>query len=199
MFARLRQLFEPKPKPNDASARLWMEANAAYERARILARQKGHEQAAVEEYDRALKGGIAGALIYGDRGMCLHVLGFEFDAIEDLDKAIALEPHDSNLFFLRSLAHRNTGEFKKAVEDGTEAVRVAAIDNASQRAYDSAARDSGHGDAARLYWTQLQFRESEYQSHRSDERVRKDHPDLPGYPDRAAELRARVRRRKLPD
>ncbi len=83
--------------------------------------------------------------------MCLQRAGYDLDAIEDFGKAIAAQPQDCNLYFMRSLSLSVVCRFAEAVNDLQEAIRLSKIENKRNAGYHACAMEQGHASATSLY------------------------------------------------
>jgi tetratricopeptide (TPR) repeat protein len=114
-------------------------------------------QEALDCFDEAIDCGyVDDADVYAMRGGCLQSLNFDLDAIDDFDRAIALEPENSVTFFQRSLSKGSTRDFRGRVSDLQEAIRLAGVDNAYTRSLDVHARETGYKNAADYYEMQME-------------------------------------------
>jgi tetratricopeptide (TPR) repeat protein len=104
-------------------------------------REKNMEEA-LEYFDQAIQGGFSREGIYGFRGSCLQTLDFHFDAIDDFNKGLSLDPiGDSNLYYMRSVSRRATGDNYGCIADLKEAIRLSKgsdkLGYAQERGWDS--------------------------------------------------------------
>jgi tetratricopeptide (TPR) repeat protein len=148
-------------------------------------------QRALQHYDTAIENGFEEG-VYGSRGSCLQSLGFHPDAIDDLDKAIGLEPTDSNLWFMRSNSKGAMGDFSGETSDLMEAIRVA--ESHSDQALNEMAQEQGYPNVACFYKQQLQIAMSEMAMQEKMDRLVKERPKLKRQ-DMSSILRARAKRR----
>jgi tetratricopeptide (TPR) repeat protein len=81
----------------------------------------------LELLDIAISNGIDEA--YLERGLCLHELGFDIDAINDLDKAENLYTNDPGLYFARGISKRILMDFDSAIVDFEKALDKAKHSN----------------------------------------------------------------------
>jgi tetratricopeptide (TPR) repeat protein len=113
-------------------------------------------QEALYCFDQAIDCGyVDDADVYAMRGGCLQSLNFDLDAIDDFDKAIALEPENSVTFFQRSLSKGATRDFRGRVNDLKEAIRLAGIDNVFTRNLDAHAKETGYRSSTHYYEMQM--------------------------------------------
>ncbi len=119
---------------------------------------KKQMQEALECFDEAINSGyVDNADVYSGRGLCLQSLNYDLDAIDDFDRAIALQPENSLTFYLRSLSKSSTSDLRGCVSDLEEAIRLAGVDNEYTRNVDAHARETGYKDAAYYYRKQMDF------------------------------------------
>jgi tetratricopeptide (TPR) repeat protein len=100
-------------------------------------------------------GYVDDADVYAMRGGCLQSLDFDLDAIDDFNRAIALEPENCNLFFQRSFSKESIGDLQGKAADLEKAINLAEIDNKYIRIYDEYAREEGCRNCAHLYRRQM--------------------------------------------
>ncbi len=77
---------------------------------------------------------------YDMRAGCLQELGYDFDAINDFDKSIALSPNDCNKYFSGSISKGAILYFNGEIEDLKKAIELSKIDNALNREYNDEAK-----------------------------------------------------------
>jgi tetratricopeptide (TPR) repeat protein len=115
-------------------------------------------QEALECFDEAIECGyVDNADVYIGRGTCLQLLDYDLDAIDDFDRAIALQPEDSSTFYQRSISKSSTGDFRGCISDLQEAFRLLGVDNKYTRNVEAHARETGYKDAAHFYRLQMDF------------------------------------------
>ena len=170
-FTSILNLFKPT-EPSESHKR-WLEGSAAYERGEALLQARQNQEALVF-LDTAIKFGYdADGQAYVLRGICLQELEFQLDAIEDFDKAIAANPTDSNLYFMRSVSKLAIGDFQGEVADLEEAIRVATLHPAANRSHDDGAKEMGYkGGIVQLYGMRLVSAKLHLDSHEVAARLR---------------------------
>ena len=67
----------------------------------------GHPEAAIPDYDEAIRLNPDDAKAYYNRGFAKSELEKYFEAISDYDQAIRLDPNDAKAYNNRGLAKRN--------------------------------------------------------------------------------------------
>jgi tetratricopeptide (TPR) repeat protein len=159
-----------------------------------------HTQEALDCFDSAIALGFEDRGIYGTRGSCLQILGFDLDAIDDFDKAVAADPSDCNVFFMRSVSKGVVGDLHGRVSDLKEAIRLAAADNVANRPYSALAEKRGYRDGVvGMYVAEMCFANQDIESQESYERLVREcrRPGLADQlgPDLVARKRAKARRR----
>lgn len=152
-FTNILNFFKQKDNGPTEGNQKWVEGYKAFERGKqhYLAGQETHSiaaqiQNALNCFDYAIASGFEDGGIYGTRGSCLQLLDFHLDAIDDFNKAIPLEPDDSNLYYMRSVSKGATGDLRGRVSDLQEAIRLAGVDTAINKSYDAWAKQKGHKD-----------------------------------------------------
>lgn len=82
------------------------------------------------------------------RGICLQALGYEYDAIEDFNKAIQFSPNNCNLFYMRALSKDVILDYEGAIEDIEKAIELSKQDTKMNRQYNESAINNGFSDGA---------------------------------------------------
>jgi tetratricopeptide (TPR) repeat protein len=159
-----------------------------------------HIQQALDCFDSAIALGFEEGGIYGIRGSCLQILGFDLDAIDDFDKAVAGDPSDCNVFFMRSVSKGAVGDLHGRVSDLEEAARLAGADNAANRPYNALAQKRGYSDGVvGMYAVEMLLANQDIESQDSYERLVREckRPGLADQlgPDIVSRRRAKARRR----
>jgi tetratricopeptide (TPR) repeat protein len=173
---------------------LWLEGYKAFERGQDLYFQNEVQQA-LQYFDTAIDSGFEGADLYNMRGGCLQSLKLDLDAIDDLTKAIELNPEDSNYYFMRSISKGHVGDLHGRVDDLNEAIRLAGIDSSSTRSHNAFAREKGYKDGvAGMYRMQMMHAKLELERQASDER-RLQGPGASLGPDLVTKRQSEARRR----
>jgi tetratricopeptide (TPR) repeat protein len=123
--------------------------------------QKGREcylnrqtEEALMNLDKAFENGFAenfpteATNLYDMRAGCLQELGYDYDAINDFDKSIALSPNDCNKYFSRSISKGAILDLEGAVADLEKAIELSKIDNELNREYNDEAQKQGYKNGA---------------------------------------------------
>ncbi len=77
----------------------------------------GDHEAAVQNFDAAIRLNAEPAFIYKQRGASYHALGDYEAAVKDFDEAIRLNAEDANAYFNRSASHKALGNHEAAERD----------------------------------------------------------------------------------
>jgi tetratricopeptide (TPR) repeat protein len=93
----------------------------SYKEGLVLLDKKLYEEA-LQKFDFALQSGIY-KHAYLDRGICLQMLNYHVEAIEDFTNALDLVPEDCNIYYLRSLSEEAIGDYDNALQDAKPAKR----------------------------------------------------------------------------
>lgn len=207
LFSTILKAFgKERPGPTEAD-KGWAEGYRSFQRGKehYLAGGKDHSiashiQQALDCFDSAIALGFEEGGIYGLRGSCLQILGFDLDAIDDFAKAVAAEPSDCNLFFMRSGSRGAVGDLRGRVSDLKEAIRLAATDNTANRSYDALANERGYGDGvAAMFTAEMCFAEQDVESQEFYEQLVREskRPGLADHlgPDIVSRRRANAKRR----
>lgn len=88
---------------------------------------------------------------YSIRGGCLQEFGYDFDAINDFDKLIALSPNDSNNYFMRSASKNTILDYEGEIDDLEKAIHLSTNDSPLNRNYNTGARTMGYESVLRFY------------------------------------------------
>ena len=129
----------------------WQDGLEACKKGETLLYREKKEREALACFDRAIECGYEGGDIYARRAICLQVLGFELDAIDDFNKAIAAKPEEANTYFLRGLSRGHTGDFDGAIAEMQEAVRLSKVDNENNDYWNDYAKETGWPSATVVY------------------------------------------------
>ena len=130
----------------------------------LMAFEKGQEyffnqqmNEALVLFDRAIECGFvenytydAGKL-YEYRGGCLDGLEFHYDAIDDYDKSILLDPYDCNKYLLRSVTKGWIMDYEGEIADLKKAIEVSKVDNELNRDYNDEAQMKGYKKISDMY------------------------------------------------
>ncbi|HEY6166905.1 MAG TPA: hypothetical protein VI454_02610 [Verrucomicrobiae bacterium] len=181
-------------EPSEADQQ-WLDSYNAFQKGEQFF-VKGQLQAALDCFDAAIERGFEEGGIYGSRGSCLQSLEFHLDAIDDFDRAIAVESEDSNLLYMRSISRGATGDLHGRISDLHEAIRLASAENASNSAYNAFAKDKGFEDGViGMYRSDLLHANLDLEQQATDEKLRRECPGLNLGPDLISRRRADLRRR----
>jgi tetratricopeptide (TPR) repeat protein len=188
-----------KKAEDSAAHKKWLEGYEAFERGRNHYLKHAIKEA-LDCFDKAIECGLGDEFdVYSLRGTCLQALNFDIDAIDDFNKAIASEPEDSNLYFMRSISRGATGDLHGCVSDLEEAIRVAGVGNAANISYNGWAKEHGYNGIIDKYKLDLFNANLSLEMQASDELRRRKHPNLDLGPDVASRRRAESRRRTQHD
>ena len=86
--------------------------------------------------------------LYDMRAACLQEMGYDYDAIKNLDKSIALSPNDCNKYFSRSISKGAILDYESEVADLEKAIELSKMDTALNREYNDEARKQGYKNGA---------------------------------------------------
>src|SRR5205085_2205217 len=112
---------------------------------------------AIDWYDRAIRNGFEHAELFEERAMCLQSAGYDLDAIEACERAIAAQPYDGNLYFMRSLSLQAIHRYKEAQSDLLEAIRLSKEPNARNNAYHEYSKETGYATVTAFYEARMMF------------------------------------------
>src|ERR1035441_9797421 len=206
-FDAIRNALGRKSADPTESPEGWAEGYRLFQRGKehYLARGEEHSntrriEEAVNCFDSAIALGFEEGGIYGTRGSCLQILGYDLDAIDDFDRAIAEDKSDCSLFFMRSVSKGATGDLYGRVSDLKESIRLAGADNTVNRPYNALAQKRGYRDGvAGIYMAEMRLAEQDVESQELYERLVREsrRPGLADQlgPDLVARKRAKARRR----
>ena len=190
IFSTLASFFKAK---NAKSDQAWRDGYEAFKEGSRLYLERNLQEALVQ-FDRAIQFGFVDADVYAERGSCLQLLNFDLEAIEDFDAAIDFEPTDSNLYFMRATSKGSIGDLHGCESDLQEAIRVAGIDNATNRSHNNHAQKQGYEDISSYYRMRLLGAEMDLEDQAADE-IRLKGPGASLGPDLSSRRRAKARRR----
>jgi tetratricopeptide (TPR) repeat protein len=86
--------------------------------------QVGYWQNSITLFDHTLKVTDNNWLAYNIRGAAYNGLGNYKQAIEDLNKAIEIEPGYADAYYNRGIAYKGLGNYKEAIEDFDRAIEI---------------------------------------------------------------------------
>lgn len=190
------KLFKKQGDGQSEANRAWSEGYSAFQRGKeYYLAGRTQNQEALDCFDRAIAYGFEDGGIYGMRGLCLQVGGFDLDAIDDFNKAIELEPAESNLYFMRSLSRGGIGDLQGCVDDLQEAIRRSESDSPLNTKYNLWAKEHGYDSLSSKYQYDLRHAKLSLEQQADEESVRSKCPGLDLGPDLATRRRAAARRR----
>jgi tetratricopeptide (TPR) repeat protein len=180
-FTTIVRFFEKRRSGPSEVDKQWREGYKAFEKGKqhYLARGENQDAArriqdALDCFDKAIAFGFREGGIYGSRGSCLQILHFDLDAIDDFNRAIPLEPEDSNLHYMRSVAKGATGDLDGCIVDLTEAIRLSEIDNKLNNEYNLWAKEHGYESIRAMYVIDLLKANLDLEAQAFEERVRRE-------------------------
>lgn len=107
----------------DTEAQSQLDASAAFSEGNSLAALGNHE-AAIEQYDEAIRLIAEPAFVYKQRGASYHALGNYEAAVKDYSEAIRLNPEDANALYNRGTTYQELGDHVAAIENYDEVIRL---------------------------------------------------------------------------
>ncbi|GGC47004.1 hypothetical protein GCM10011386_43940 [Parapedobacter defluvii] len=124
---------------------------------------------AVAYFDKALEeGAILGDIekrdFFSYRAQCLQALKYEYDAIDDFDKAIEISPRDCNLYFSRSISKGAILDYVGEITDLKKAIELSKESTSLNREYNDEAKKLGYSDAANMFSTRMMIAENNLKS-----------------------------------
>ena len=122
-----------------------------------------HYREALIKLDLAIESGIFKEA-YSERGICLQMLEFHLDAIDDFNKAIDLFPTDANNYFFRSMSKKEIGEYDAAIFDNKQAILLSQSNSVENQERNLKAKNLGYDAATQFYQFRLEFLEEEANS-----------------------------------
>lgn len=143
---RFSKLFKKKSSETSEANSQWLEGYNSFEKGKefFLNRQMLE---ALHYFDLAVTNGYENN-VYGFRATCLAQLGYDYDAIEDLNKEISSSPNDCNNYFLRSLSKSAILDYEGAIADMEKAIELSKGDNNLNKAYNDDAKKLGYSNGA---------------------------------------------------
>jgi len=164
-------------RAREAAAAKWMVGYHAFERgnAHFLANRL---QEALVCFDEAISCGVDDAAIYGNRGSCLQSLGYNLDAIDDFNKAIAPETNDCNLYYMRSISRSAIKDYDGCISDLQEAIRLSRVDSALNKSYADYAKEMGWQNMAAKFEFDLCSAKDDAEFYKRNCERQKQYPEL---------------------
>jgi tetratricopeptide (TPR) repeat protein len=105
-------------------------------------------------FDLAIENGIEKE-VYELRGRCLQELNYEYDAIEDFNKAIILSPSDCNIYLARSISKHSILDFEGEINDLEKAICLSKVENDLNKGYYAEAIKMGYNSVESLFHARL--------------------------------------------
>jgi tetratricopeptide (TPR) repeat protein len=126
----------------------------------LESKEKGTKEA-LKYFDRAIEKGYDDSEVFSLRGRCLNDLGFYFEALEDLNRAIQNNPKNSIAidYHIRSIIKDSLFDFEGSLADIKEAVRLSKLDNDYNRRFNNYAKKMSVASPIFMYETWLQVEE----------------------------------------
>lgn len=108
---------------------------------------------ALKFFDKAIEKGYHTAEVFSLRGRCLNYFGFYFDAIEDFNKAIELNPKQgiASNYHMRSIIKEAVFDFEGSLTDIEEAIRLSKLDNDDNEYWNEYSKTTGFNTATQFY------------------------------------------------
>lgn len=131
----------------------YSEGLTALKKGQLLIDNRKPEEA-LSYFDFAIKSGIQEA--YEDRAWCLESLRYDYEAIEDFNKAIKLKPDDCNLYYGRALAKHGCLDYEGAVLDLELAYTFSKFNTEENKWRNKKAIEMGYSSIHYLYFTHLE-------------------------------------------
>ena len=86
--------------------------------------EKGEQDRAIQEYDKAISIKPNEAKYYSNRGVAYNEKGGQDRAIQDFDKAISINPDKADYYSNRGNAYSGKGEYDRAIQDHDKAISI---------------------------------------------------------------------------
>lgn len=93
--------------------------------------------------------------LYDLRAACLQELRYHYDAINDFDKSIILDPNDSNKFFSRSTSKGAILDYVGEITDLEEAIQLSKTNTLLNSEYNDEVRNQGYKNAVQMFEMRL--------------------------------------------
>jgi len=112
--------------------------------------EKRLNELAVAHFDKAIGKGYKTSKLFSLRADCLNDLGYYFDAIEDYDKALSMNPTQgiAHGYWRRGMIKHTIFDFEGSREDIITAITLSKIDNEDNRFWNEHAKAGGFGNTA---------------------------------------------------
>ncbi len=108
------------------------------------------DELALECFDKAINKGYKTSKLFALRADCLDSLGYYFDAIEDYNKALSMNPTQgvANGYWRRGMIKHTIFDFEGSRDDIVTAITLSKIDNEDNRFWNEHAKSNGFGNTA---------------------------------------------------
>lgn len=108
------------------------------------------DELALACFDKAIDKGYETSKLFALRADCLDYLGYYFDAIEDYNRALSMNPiHGvANGYWRRGMIKHTVFDFEGSREDVITAITLSRIDNEDNRFWNEHAKSGGFGNNA---------------------------------------------------
>ncbi len=124
----------------------------SFETGKNLYRKEQYELA-LNYFDKAIENGYKYSDIFSFRGHCSNYLGLYYDALEDFNKAINLNPQKgiASNYCMRSFIKDSIYDFEGSIADIKEAIRLSKLNNDDNRWWNNYAKENGYKSATEKY------------------------------------------------
>jgi len=112
---------------------------------------------ALAKFDLAIESGLFKDAVFTERGICLQILEYHLDAMDDFTKAIELFPDDANNYFLRSMSRKAVREYENAIADNKWAIFLSQAISKGNEDRNKKAIKMGYDTATQFYELRLQL------------------------------------------
>lgn len=122
-------------------------------------KKKKLDQLAIECFDNALKKGYETSKLFALRADCLDYLGYHFNAIEDYNKALSMNPTEgvANGYWRRAMIKHTIFDFEGSRNDIITAITLSQNDNEDNRYWNEHAKSIGFNTSTELYKWDLEW------------------------------------------
>lgn len=107
------------------------------------------DKAVENEFDKHFKSEAKD--LFNMRAFCLQQLKYQYEAIENFEKAIKLDPNNCNLFYACSFSRAGILDYEGAIQDLEQAVEISKIYTDLNKEYNLAAKEQGYPSLTSMY------------------------------------------------
>ena len=116
-----------------------------------------NEEEAIQYFDKAIEKGYIESDVFTFRAMCLDRLGYYFDAIDDYNKSINLDPQKANIYAARAIIKCSISDYEGSESDIHIAIQLSKWENENNKYWNKWWQKVGYSSATQYYEEHLTF------------------------------------------